>query len=93
MIIPYLRYIKSLNEFLTLLTMKTLDQLKPGECGVIKEFSQRDLALKLIEMGCLPGEKIKITKIAPLGDPIAIEVSGYELSMRKQEASAVLLEE
>lgn len=73
--------------------MKTLDQLKPGECGVIKEFSQRDLALKLIEMGCLPGEKIMITKIAPLGDPIAIEVSGYELSMRKQEASAVLLEE
>jgi len=73
--------------------MKTLDQLKPGESGVIKEFTQRDLALKLIEMGCLPGEKIKITKIAPLGDPIAIEVSGYELSMRKQEASAVLLEE
>ncbi len=73
--------------------MKTLDQLKPGEYGVIKEFTQRDLALKLIEMGCLPGEKIKLTKIAPLGDPIAIEVSGYELSMRKQEASAVMLED
>ncbi len=73
--------------------MKTLDQLKPGESGVIKEFTQRDLALKLIEMGCLPGETIKLTKIAPLGDPIAIEVSGYELSMRKQEASAVMLED
>lgn len=73
--------------------MKTLDQLKPGESGVIKQFIQRDLALKLIEMGCLPGEKIKLTKIAPLGDPIAIEVSGYELSMRKQEASAIMLEE
>lgn len=73
--------------------MKTLDQLKPGESGVIKEFSQRDLALKLIEMGCLPGETITLTKIAPLGDPIAIEVSGYELSMRKQEAASVLLEE
>jgi len=44
-------------------------------------------------MGCLPGEKIKLTKIAPLGDPIAIEVSGYELSMRKQEAAAVMLED
>lgn len=73
--------------------MKTLDQLKPGEYGIIKEFSQRELALKLIEMGCLPGEKIKLTKIAPLGDPIAIEVSGYELSMRKQEAASVMLEE
>lgn len=73
--------------------MRTLDQLKPGDVAVIKEFSQRDLALKLIEMGCLPGEKIKLTKIAPLGDPIAIEVSGYELSMRKQEAAAVMLED
>ncbi|HRD37678.1 MAG TPA: FeoA family protein [Bacteroidia bacterium] len=73
--------------------MRTLDQLKPGDIAVIKEFSQRDLALKLIEMGCLPGEKIKLTKIAPLGDPIAIEVSGYELSMRKQEAAAVMLED
>lgn len=73
--------------------MRTLDQLKPGECAVIKEFTQLDLALKLIEMGCLPGEKITLTKIAPLGDPIAIEVSGYELSMRRQEAAAVLLEE
>jgi ferrous iron transport protein A len=73
--------------------MRTLDQLKPGESGIIKEFAHKEFALKLIEMGCLPGEKIKITKIAPLGDPIAIEVSGYELSMRKQEAANVLLEE
>lgn len=73
--------------------MRTLDQLKPGEYGIIKEFAHKEFALKLIEMGCLPGEKIKITKIAPLGDPIAIEVSGYELSMRKQEAANVLLEE
>ena len=73
--------------------MKTLDQLKIGESGIIKSFTQRDLALKLIEMGCLPGEKITLTKIAPMGDPIAIEVSGYELSMRKNEASTVQLEE
>ena len=73
--------------------MKTLDQLKIGESAIIKSFLQRDLALKFIEMGCLPGEKITLTKIAPLGDPIAIEVSGYELSMRKKEASTVQLEE
>ena len=73
--------------------MRTLDQLKPGECGIIKDVAQKELALKLIEMVCLPGEKITITKIAPMGDPIAIEVSGYELSMRKQEAATVRLEE
>lgn len=73
--------------------MKTLDQLKIGESAIIKSFIQRDLALKFIEMGCLPGEKITLTKIAPMGDPIAIEVSGYELSMRKNEASTVQLEE
>lgn len=73
--------------------MKTLDTLKIGESGIIKSLNKRDLALKLIEMGCLPGEKITLTKIAPLGDPIAIEISGYELSMRKDEASTVVLED
>ena len=73
--------------------MKTLDTLKVGQCGVIKELTRKDLALKLIEMGCLPGEKITLTKIAPLGDPIAIEISGYELSMRKDEASTIVLED
>jgi ferrous iron transport protein A len=74
-------------------SMRTLDKLKIGESAVIKSFAQKELALKFIEMGCLPGEKITLTKIAPLGDPIAIAVSGYELSMRKAEASTVLLEE
>ena len=40
------------------------------------------LSRKFIEMGCLPGEKIKLCNIAPFGDPIAIEVSGYVLSLR-----------
>lgn len=73
--------------------MKTLDKLKIGESGIIKELIKRDLALKLIEMGCLPGEKITLKKIAPFGDPIAIEISGYELSLRKDEASTVVLED
>ena len=42
-------------------------------------------------MGCLPGEKIKLSNIAPLGDPIAIEVSGYLLSLRKQEAATIVV--
>ena len=73
--------------------MKTLDKLKIGESGIIKSLSRKGLALKLIEMGCYPGEKITLTKIAPLGDPIAISISGYELSLRKDEASTVVLED
>ena len=42
-------------------------------------------------MGCLPGEKIKLCNIAPFGDPIAIEVSGYVLSLRKQEAATIVV--
>jgi ferrous iron transport protein A len=75
------------------MAMKTLDKLKIGESGIIKELTKKGLSLKLIEMGCLPGEKITLTKIAPLGDPIAIEISGYELSLRKDEASSVVLED
>jgi ferrous iron transport protein A len=72
--------------------MPTLDTLKQGEKAIIKSFSDNFLSLKLIEMGCLPGEEIQLSYSAPLGDPIAIEVSGYLLSLRKQEASTVEVE-
>jgi ferrous iron transport protein A len=42
-----------------------------------------------MEMGCLPGEKVRLERVAPLGDPIAISVAGYMLSMRKDEAATV----
>jgi ferrous iron transport protein A len=73
--------------------MKTLDKLKIGESGTILALTKKELVLKLIEMGCFPGEKIILTKIAPLGDPIAVQISGYELSMRKDEASTVVLKD
>lgn len=71
--------------------MTTLDKLKIGQTATVESFQDDFLALKLTEMGCIPGEKIKLTNIAPLGDPIAIEVAGYFLSMRKQEASVVVV--
>ena len=71
--------------------MTTLDKLKIGQTALIQEFTDDFLSLKLIEMGCLPGESIKLSNIAPFGDPIAIEVSGYLLSLRKQEASTVIV--
>ncbi len=71
--------------------MQTLDTLKPGQTGTIQGFTDDFLSLKFIEMGCLPGEKITLSYIAPLGDPIAIEVSGYLLSLRKQEAATIVI--
>jgi len=44
-------------------------------------------------MGCLPGEQITFERVAPLGDPIAISVAGYQLSIRKEEAATILVEE
>jgi len=69
-----------------------LSELKVGERAVIIEFESSDLELKLMEMGCLPGEQITVSRIAPLGDPIAIHVSGYQLSLRRKEASTIILQ-
>lgn len=71
--------------------MRTLDTLTLGQTATIIDFTDDFLSLKFIEMGCLPGEKIKLANIAPLGDPIAIEVSGYLLSLRKKEASTIVV--
>ena len=70
----------------------TLSELKKGVVGIVKEFTDLEMSVKLMEMGCLPGEEITIARIAPLGDPIAINVSGYQLSLRKFEASTIILQ-
>ena len=72
-------------------TLKNLAQLKIGQSAIIDSFTDKDMALKLLEMGCTPGEVVKLDRIAPMGDPIAIFVSGYLLSLRKSEASTVLV--
>jgi len=68
-----------------------LSQLEVGEKGIVKEFTDLEMSVKLMEMGCLPGEEIKVERVAPLGDPIAINVSGYQLSLRKREAHTIVL--
>jgi len=66
--------------------------LKPGQEGIIKEFNNSEIFLKLMEMGCVPGEKILLEQVAPLGDPISINVAGYHLSLRIDEAEHILVE-
>ena len=72
--------------------MSTLAELKKGQKAIIRSFTNDLLSSKLIEMGCLPGEFVQLSKIAPLGSPIAITISGYELSLRKEEAASVLVD-
>lgn len=68
-----------------------LSELKTGERAVIIEFESSELELKLMEMGCLPGEEIIVEQIAPLGDPISVRVAGYSLSLRKNEANHIVV--
>jgi ferrous iron transport protein A len=72
---------------------KKLSEIKIGQNVIIKEFGNDDLFLKLMEMGCIPGEKVTVEQIAPLKDPISITVSGYLLSLRLDEAEHILVEE
>lgn len=69
-----------------------LSELKPGQEGIIKEFHNNDIFLKLMEMGCVPGERILLEQVAPLGDPISVSVAGYHLSLRLNEAENILVE-
>lgn len=73
--------------------MRTIADLKIGERAFVKAFRQVDLSLKLLEMGCLPGEEVMLDFIAPFGDPLGIQVNGYCLAMRKDEAATVLVED
>ena len=71
--------------------MKKLSDLKMGESGVIHSFENDEIFLKLMEMGCIPGELITVEQIAPLGDPISISVAGYQLSLRMNEAESIFI--
>ena len=70
---------------------RSVADLKIGEKGIIDFFMDDIMSLKLLEMGCLPGTEVKLSCIAPFGDPICIKVSGYSLSLRKEDASTIRL--
>jgi ferrous iron transport protein A len=72
---------------------KKLSELKSGDSAIIRRFEpDNTLYLKLLEMGCVPGEVISVEHVAPLGDPISIAVAGYSLSLRINEAELIWVE-
>jgi ferrous iron transport protein A len=72
---------------------KKLSEIKSGRSATIRSFENDELFIKLMEMGCLPGEKITVEQIAPLKDPISVSVAGYILSLRLEEAENIIVEE
>ncbi|MFI5156295.1 MAG: ferrous iron transport protein A [Chitinophagales bacterium] len=72
--------------------MKRLSELSAGTKARILSYDKNDHFIKLMEMGCVPGEIIRVEKIAPLGDPISIAVAGYSLSLRLDEAENIFVE-
>lgn len=70
-----------------------LSMLKPGEAGRITKIGAiGQIKRRLMDMGVLVGEKVKVEKIAPLGDPIEVTIKNYNLSLRKKEAVGIEVE-
>lgn len=72
--------------------MATVAELKLGQKGVIKEFIEAQLPIKLLELGCLPGNSVELVQIAPLSDPIYINVNGSHIAIRRSMATQIQLE-
>jgi ferrous iron transport protein A len=69
--------------------MATIASLQKGQRGIIKEFSMDLLPLKLLEMGCLPGNEVKLIQIAPFNDPLYIDINGSHLAIRRETAQQI----
>ena len=73
----------------------TLNDLKPGQSGTILSVGNQSGAVKrrLVDMGLTPGTLVKVTKVAPLGDPLEVSLRGYELSLRRADAEQIVMGE
>jgi ferrous iron transport protein A len=67
----------------------TIATLKIGEHGIIENFCLDLIPLKLLEMGCLPGQEVKLLQVAPLKDPLYIKVNGSHLAIRIETAKKI----
>ena len=72
----------------------TINDLQIGQCGNITEVGgEGPLRLRLLDMGLIPGTRICLQKVAPMGDPIQIRLRGYELTIRREDARMIGVEE
>ncbi|MBC7606824.1 MAG: ferrous iron transport protein A [Burkholderiales bacterium] len=67
----------------------TIASLKKGDKAIIKGFDVESIPLKLLEMGCLPGNEVELLQIAPFGDPLYLNVNGSHLAIRLETAREI----
>jgi ferrous iron transport protein A len=72
--------------------MGTIATLKKGQRAIITEFSVDVIPLKLLEMGCLPGNEVSLVQTAPFKDPLYININGSHLAIRKETAAQITIE-
>jgi len=72
--------------------LRALIELAVNETAIILNFSDSEIALKLMELGCLPGANIQLLHKAPMGDPFAYLIDGSIITMRKKEAATVMIQ-
>ena len=72
--------------------VKTIADLKRGQRGIIKEISAEVIPLKLLEMGCLPGNEVELVQTAPFRDPLYLNINGSHLAIRKETALHIEIE-
>lgn len=70
----------------------TVAHLKRGQKGIIKKFVDNLLPIKLLELGCLPGNEVELIQVAPLNDPIYINVNGSHIAIRRSTALQIEIE-
>ncbi len=72
----------------------TLNDLSVGQSGTIRQVGgEGALRLRFLDMGLIPGTKVTLQKVAPMGDPIQIHLRGYELTIRREDAKKIDLKE
>ncbi|UUC46148.1 FeoA family protein [Flavobacterium cerinum] len=70
----------------------TLAQIKKGQKALINDFDVDVIPLKLLEMGCLPGNTVELLQVAPLGDPLYINVNDSHVAIRLETARQIEVE-
>lgn len=70
----------------------TIADLKKGERGIITDISSNAIPLKLLEMGCLPGNMVELLQVAPFADPMYLDINGCHLAIRKETAALIYIE-
>ena len=70
----------------------TIHSLKKGQKGIILDFDIDVIPLKLLEMGCLPGNEVELLQVAPFGDPLYLDINGSHLAIRIETARLIEVE-